>query len=129
MSMTSGQAAYPGAGQGEGQATGAGGRSHLVAGARLTGDLAVPGLIEIGGRVEGRVTADAVVVEPQGSVEGEVEGASVAVRGEVNGRVVAGAVRLHATARVGGQVTYETLSIEPGAEVTAAFERRAARPG
>lgn len=100
-----------------------GGRSHLVAGARLTGDLTAPGLVEVAGQVEGRVSADAVVIEAVGVVRGEVGAGQVAVRGAFDGRLSGGDVRLQATARVTGEVVYETLTIEAGAEVTARFDR------
>ncbi len=118
MSMTSGQATgAPAAPAGQG------GRSHLAPGAHVAGDLTVPGLIELVGRVEGRLNADSVVIEDRGSVEGEVHAATVVVRGEFNGTLTAGAVRLHSTARVTGRILYDTLSIESGAEVTATCSR------
>ena len=117
MTMTGGQAPSPPL------PAGAGGRSHLVAGARLTGDLTAPGILEVQGRVEGRVSADSVVIEERGAIDGEVQGASVSIRGEFAGTLTGGAVRIHASARVQGTILYETLSVESGAEVTAAFTR------
>ena len=83
--------------------SGSGGRSHLIAGTKIVGDISAPGLLEIQGEVKGRVMADSVVIEERGTV--------------------GGIVRVHATARLSGTIRYDTLSIESGSEVTATCER------
>ncbi len=98
-------------------AAGSGARSHLGAGSRITGELFFPGTVELPGFVKGRVEASAVVIEEAGEVEGEIHAASVAIKGRFNGQVFGGKVRLHATARMTGEIFYESLSIESGAEV------------
>lgn len=105
------------------------GRSHLVAGTRLTGDLTVPGLLELLGHVDGRVAADQVSVEDRGSISGEITAAIVAIKGQFAGRITGGQVKLHNTARVSGEIMYDTLMIESGAEVDASFSRRAPAAG
>ena len=119
MAMTSGATLNPAPPAGGTQA----GRSHLVAGTRIVGDISAPGLLEIQGTVEGRVMADSVVVEERGTVNGEVQAASIGVRGTVSGHLAGGAVRVHATARLTGTIHYDSLSIESGAEITASCER------
>ena len=130
MSMTSGPAGGPGGGvDGNGSRAG---RSHLVAGTRIVGDITAPGTLEIQGRVEGRVVADAVVVEEKGVVEGEVKAEAIGVKGTVSGHLAGAQVRVHATAKLSGTVRYGTLMIESGAEITATCERApaaAARAG
>jgi cytoskeletal protein CcmA (bactofilin family) len=100
-----------------------GGRSHLVAGTRIVGDITAPGLLEIQGSVEGRVTADSVVIEERGVVDGEVQAQAIGVRGTFSGHLNGGAVRVHATAKITGTIRYDTLSIESGSEITASCER------
>lgn len=119
MAMTSGAAANPPPPQGGASA----GRSHLVAGTRIVGDITAPGLLEIQGQVDGRVMADSVVIEEHGTVDGEVQAAAVGVKGTFSGHIAGGSVRVHATARLSGTIRYETLSVESGAEVTASCER------
>lgn len=119
MAMTSGPAANPAPGPGGAQ----GGRSHLVAGTRIVGDITAPGLLEIQGQVEGRVTADSVVIEEHGTVDGEVQAAAIGVKGTFSGHLAGGAVRVHATARLSGTIRYDTLTIESGSEITASCER------
>jgi cytoskeletal protein CcmA (bactofilin family) len=119
MAMSSGPAANPTPGAGGGT----GGRSHLVAGTRIVGDITAPGLLEIQGQVEGRVMADSVVIEERGTVNGEVQAAAIGVKGTFSGHLAGGAVRVHATARLSGTIRYETLSVESGSEITASCER------
>ena len=118
MAMTSGAAANPGPAPQGAQ----GGRSHLVAGTRIVGNITAPGLLEIQGQVEGRVVADSVVIEERGTVEGEIMAAAIGVRGHFDGHLAGGAVRIHATARVTGSIRYDTLSVESGSEMTASCE-------
>ena len=119
MAITSGPAANPGVAPYAAQ----GGRSHLVAGTRIVGDISAPGLLEIQGQVDGRVIADSVVIEERGIVEGEVQAAAIGVKGTFTGHLAGGAIRIHATARLAGTIRYDTLSIESGSEITATFER------
>ncbi|EYD77947.1 hypothetical protein Rumeso_00408 [Rubellimicrobium mesophilum DSM 19309] len=99
------------------------GRSHLVAGTRIVGDISAPGLLEIQGEVQGRVIADSVVIEERGTVDGEVQAAAVGVKGHFTGRINGGTVRIHATARLSGTIRYDSLSIESGSEITATCEK------
>jgi len=105
-------------------AAGSDSRSHLGAGSRITGELYFPGTVELPGYVKGRVEASAIVIEETGDVEGELHAASIAVKGRFKGQVMGGKVRLHASARVIGQITYESLSIESGAEVEGQYKPR-----
>ena len=105
-------------------AAGSGGRSHLGAGSRITGELHFPGTVELPGYVKGRVEASAIVIEEAGEVEGELHAASIVIKGHFNGEVIGGEVRLHASARVTGEITYESLSIESGAQVEGKFTLR-----
>jgi len=95
----------------------AGGRSHLGAGSRITGELYFPGTVELPGHVNGSVEAAAIVIEEAGEVEGDLRASSIAIKGRFKGRVKGGAVQLHTTARVAADITYDSLSIESGAQV------------
>jgi len=63
-------------------AAGAGGRSHLGAGSRITGELFFPGTVDLPGYVKGRVEASAIVIEEAGEVEGEIHAASIKRAGD-----------------------------------------------
>ena len=107
--------------------SGGSGRSHLVAGTKIVGDISAPGLLEIQGEVKGRVMADSVVIEEHGTVDGEVQAAAIGVKGHFTGQLNGGIVRVHATARLSGTIRYDTLSIESGSEITATCERAKSR--
>ena len=105
-------------------ATEAGGRSNLGAGSRITGELSFPGTVELPGYVKGRVYASAVVIEEAGEVEGELQAASITIKGRFDGQIVGGDVVLHTSARVTGNITYESLSVVSGAQVEGTFTSR-----
>ncbi len=96
---------------------GSGGRSHLGAGSRITGELHFPGTVELPGYVKGRVDASAIVIEESGEVEGELQAGNITIKGRFKGRISGGTVKLHASARVNGDISYESLSIDSGAEL------------
>lgn len=102
-----------------------GGRSHFASGAKLTGDLTVPGMMELLGHIDGTIKADSIMIETGGSAIGELHADSVAVKGKFEGKIHGRDVKLHAGANVSGEISYQTLSIESGAEVNSACSRRA----
>lgn len=93
------------------------GHSHFSAGSKITGELQVPGLVELLGHVDGKISADAVMIEEVGSMEGELYATKIAIKGQFEGRIFGGTVILHSSARISGEIRYETLSIENGAQV------------
>lgn len=104
-----------------------GGRSHFAAGARLTGDLSVPGLMELVGHIDGTIAADAIVIEESGSAVGELKAKSITVKGQFKGKILGGDVKLQSSARVSGEIAYATLTIESGAEVNSACSPKVRR--
>ncbi len=95
----------------------AGGRSYFTTGSKLTGDLQVPGLVELLGHMDGKVSADAIMIEESGSVDGELHAVKVAIKGQFKGKIFGGVVNLHSSTKVSGEIFYETLCIEGGALV------------
>jgi len=96
------------------------GHSHIGKGSRITGEMFFPGTVELPGYVNGRVDASAIVIEETGEVEGEIHAETVTIKGRFKGKVMGGTVQLHAGARVTGDITYTSLSIESGAELNGA---------
>lgn len=105
-------------------ATGPGGRSYLGAGSRITGELVFPGSVELPGWVKGRVDAAAIIIQTSGEVDGELDAASIVIEGRFDGILVGGKVSLLASARVTGDITYESLSIESGADIAGRLKVR-----
>ncbi|MGR3803758.1 bactofilin family protein [Marinibacterium profundimaris] len=100
-----------------------GGRSHFAAGAKIKGDLTVPGLIELLGELDGTVQADAIVIEAAGTVTGDLKADSITIKGRFEGRINGGAVKLLSGAKVSGEISYSSLNIESGAEVNSSCTR------
>ncbi|MBB4284963.1 bactofilin family protein [Roseospira goensis] len=81
----------------------------------VTGDLVSAGEIQIDGRVEGDIKCASLIIGIAGAVTGEVSAQTVRMHGSVSGQVIAKSVFLASTARMIGDVTHESLAIEPGA--------------
>ena len=77
------------------------------------------------GYVNGNVEAAGIVIEEAGEVEGELRASSITVKGRFKGQIKGGAVQLHASAHVVGDITYDSLSIESGAQLEGACIPRA----
>lgn len=90
---------------------------------KVIGDVCYGKGLHIAGTVAGNVIAEnedtgGVIISETGVVEGEIRGSSVVINGTVNGNVyAAGTVELAASAKVNGDVYYDLLEMDAGAEV------------
>ena len=89
--------------------------STLSAGVKYEGNISGAGELQVDGSLKGDVRVSRVVIGEGGSVEGTVHADVLDVRGRVSGAIVAKQVKLHATARVEGDITQEQLAIDQGA--------------
>lgn len=94
----------------------------------VTGDLVSSGEIQIDGRVEGDIKCASLIIGISGAVTGEVSAQTVRMHGSVSGQVIAKSVFLASTARMIGDVTHESLAIEPGAFLEGHCRRMADMP-
>jgi len=92
---------------------------------KIKGDLICNGDIQIDGALEGDVQSRAITIGEGADIRGTITGENVLVCGSVSGQIKGNSVVLAKTARVIGDVIYETLSIELGA----CFEGRGSRSG
>lgn len=92
----------------------------------VSGDLLAKGQIHIDGRVDGNVRCDTLVQGGGGTIAGHIEADAAHLAGLVDGTVKARLVTLEATARVTGDVAYETLSIAAGAAIEGRLTRKEA---
>ena len=104
----------------------------IAAGTRLTGDISFSGNLEIEGEVVGNVSAEGnqskVRVLQSGSVTGDIEVATIIVNGHVKGNIHGSElVELAAKAVVEGDLNYNLIGIEKGAEVVGRFVYHAAQ--
>ena len=80
-------------------------------------------MAELLGKLEGRVEAEAILVETSGAVKGELLADLVTINGSFSGKVAAKTVALNSGAIVNGEIKYQTLIIESGADVTLSCTR------
>ena len=84
---------------------------------RIRGGIEGRGEIHLQGRAWGDVKVERLLVGEAAELEGSVLANAVEVRGRVLGAIEAHLVRLHPSAVVEGDITYEQLHIEIGAQL------------
>lgn len=104
----------------------AGTTTLIAAGTKLVGDINFSGNLEIEGEVVGNINAEGdssrVRVLQTGLVTGDIEAATIMVNGHIKGDLYASdLVELAAKAVVEGNLNYNLIGIEKGAEVVGRF--------
>ena len=89
--------------------------SIISEGTHIVGDITTDGEVQIDGKVEGNIRCHSLIVADTGEVSGKVTCESITVHGTLTGTVHGKSVSLSSTARMVGDLTHETLTIEPGA--------------
>jgi cytoskeletal protein CcmA (bactofilin family) len=102
--------------------------SIIGADCTFTGDVLSEGEVQVDGRLEGDVRCRQLVIGEQGSVTGEISAETVSVLGMVTGQITAQTVALARTARILGDITHDSLSVEVGAYVEGRFNRLPPEP-
>jgi cytoskeletal protein CcmA (bactofilin family) len=92
----------------------------------VTGNVETSGRLHIDGTIVGDVRCGVLVQGEKGCVTGNIFAGEARLAGLVDGGVEAGALALEASARVTGDVLYESVAIARGAEVEGRFRRRKA---
>jgi cytoskeletal protein CcmA (bactofilin family) len=82
---------------------------------KIKGDLICNGDIQIDGEVEGDVQSRSITIGEGADVRGTISSDNIRVCGSVNGQLKGQSVILAKTAKLIGDVTHQTLSVEPGA--------------
>jgi cytoskeletal protein CcmA (bactofilin family) len=92
----------------------------------VSGDVASDAQLQVDGRIDGNVRCAALSQGREGVVSGNIFAEDARLAGTVEGTVAAGTVVIEATARILGDVAYDTISIEAGAAIEGRLGRRAA---
>ena len=90
----------------------------------VTGDIDTDGQLHIDGKVVGDVRCGSLSQGESGSISGNISAGEAKLAGLIDGAVTAGTLLLEASARVTGDVLYETLTVSTGAQVDGRFKRR-----
>lgn len=96
-------------------------KSVLSSDLRINGDIFSDGAVEILGKVEGNITARALMIGVDGTLNGMVTADAVEVKGTLEGRVACVNLTLRAHARVTADVIYQSVIIEDGAALQGRF--------
>ena len=91
----------------------------------VTGDIATPGQLHVDGKVNGDVRCGTLSQGEGGEIRGNILADEARLAGLVDGAVSAGTLLLETSARITGDVLYESLTVSTGAQVDGRFKRRA----
>ena len=113
----------------KGKAAGGPGRSgdtfsYIGSEVTVTGDIATGSELHLDGKVLGDVRCGTLSQGESGEVRGNIKADEARLAGLVDGAVEAATLYLEASARITGDVLYESLSVAAGAEVEGRFKRR-----
>jgi cytoskeletal protein CcmA (bactofilin family) len=91
---------------------------------RIKGDISASADLHIDGRVEGDVTCSALVQGEASEIIGAIKAESARLSGTVRGTISARELVVLKTAHIHGDVHYDALTIEQGAQVDGRFAPR-----
>lgn len=94
----------------------------------ITGDIAASADLHIDGTVEGDISCASLVQGETSTIKGGVTAETARLAGRVTGSITARELVILRTARIEGDVHYDALTIEQGAQVEGRFARREEKP-
>ena len=92
---------------------------------RIKGDVHASADLHIDGKVEGDVSCTSLVQGESGEIVGAVKAETARLSGSVRGTITVRDLVVLKTARIHGDVHYDSLTIEQGAQVDGRFAPRA----
>lgn len=92
----------------------------------INGDLAAAADLHLDGKIKGDIRCAALAQGEASEVTGNVVAESARIAGRIKGSISADVLVVLKTARIEGDVTYGSLTIEEGAQVDGKFTPRAA---
>ena len=93
----------------------------------ITGDIKASADLHIDGNVTGDISCTSLVQGETSTVKGAVEAETARLAGTVDGSITARELVILKTARITGDVFYDALTIEQGAQVEGRFAHRDGR--
>ncbi len=91
----------------------------------IRGNIEATADLHIDGRVEGDISCASLVQGTGSHVEGAIEAETARLAGTITGSITARELVVLKTAKINGDVHYDALTIEQGAEVEGRFAHRA----
>lgn len=102
--------------------------SVLGADTAIRGDISASADLHLDGKVEGDITCAALVQGESSHVTGAVTAETARLAGTIKGTITARELVILKSARIEGDVHYDALTIEQGAQVDGRLSPRAAKP-
>ncbi|MBM3579638.1 MAG: polymer-forming cytoskeletal protein [Alphaproteobacteria bacterium] len=90
---------------------------------QIEGILTSKGVIEIEGGVKGTINGSSVILREESFVEGTIIADSLSIRGKFEGKIKAKYLSILSRAHVNGEIEYECLSVEDGADIDGQFRK------
>jgi cytoskeletal protein CcmA (bactofilin family) len=103
--------------------SGSGTLSFLGAEVTITGNVGGQGNLHIDGRVDGDVNCASLIIGNSGQVNGNITADDAKIAGSVTGTVAAKVLTIEASARITGDLSYDSVSVETGAQVDGRVKR------
>jgi cytoskeletal protein CcmA (bactofilin family) len=94
----------------------------------ISGDIKASADLHVDGSVEGDIACSSLVQGETSTVTGAIEAESARLAGTVKGSITARELVILKSARIEGDVFYDALTIEQGAQVEGRFAHRDAKP-
>jgi len=93
----------------------------------ITGNIESKVDLHIDGEVIGDITCLSLVQGPSSKIKGAIVSQNASLSGSVEGSIDAGDLIISSSARIGGDVTYENVTIEQGGHVDGKFKHRSSK--
>jgi len=90
---------------------------------KIQGELFSGGIIEIQGTINGTINGNSVILREEGVITGAVFAENLSIRGRFEGNIRAKYISISSKARVRGEVEYEALTVEDGANIDGYFKK------
>lgn len=117
--------AWGGKSGGPSGASGSGGSlSFIGSEVTITGNISGKGDLHLDGSVEGDIHCASLILGSGGRIKGNISAETATLGGTVGGTVSARTMIIEKTARISGDLSYESVSIETGALVDGRLTQR-----
>jgi len=95
--------------------------SIISEGFTFEGTITSDGILNIAGKVRGKITAKSVLIDASGQVDGELNSEQLVIKGQLNGEVNCDDLNIGPLARVDGSISYKYIHIQRGSKVSGKF--------
>ncbi|MEW4468662.1 polymer-forming cytoskeletal protein [Parasphingorhabdus sp. JC815] len=93
----------------------------------ITGNIDATVDLHLDGEVIGDIKCLSLVQGPSSKIQGAIVADRASLSGSVEGSIEAGDLVISSSARIGGDVSYENVTIEQGAHVDGSFKHKSSR--